>query len=286
MSDSMQETQTTPQAPLKRVTMPAPTAWPLILAFGLSLGFAGLVTSYSITCIGVVLAVAGIVGWAHQLLPDEQHEEFVVVPQRIDLATEGRRVARIHMDETHRALLPMQSYTLSSGILGGFAGGTAMIVLAQVYGIVAHHSIWYVVNLLGGAGTAGWRNPSAAELNSFRPSALIIAIVIHTSTSFLVGLLYGALLPILPRHPVILGGLIAPALWTGLLHSTLGMINPYFDSHVNWWWFALSQAGFGVVAGVTVVKYGHVTRMRGAPLPVRLGLELSERPPEKRNEDE
>ena len=278
----MQETQRT----LKRVRLPAPTAWPLILAFGLSLGFAGLVTSFTITCLGVVLAVAGIVGWARQVLPDEQHEEFVVVPHKVDLETEGRRVRRIHVDETHRALLPIESYTVSSGILGGFAGGTAMIVLAELYGIVAHHSFWYPVNLLGGAGVAGWTNPSAMELNSFRLSALIIAIAIHTSTSFLVGLLYGALLPILPRHPVILGGLIGPALWTGLLHSTLGLINPFFDSHVNWWWFGLSQVGFGLVAGVTVVKYGHVKRMRGAPLAVRLGLELSERRPEKRSEDE
>lgn len=282
MSDSMQETQTVPN----RVAMPAPTAWPLILAFGLALGFAGFVTSYSVTCVGILLAIVGIVGWARQVLPDERREEFVVVPHKVDMETEGRRVARIQIDETHRALFPMQSYTISSGILGGFAGGTVMIVLAELYGIIAHHSIWYVVNLLGGAGVAGWTNPSAADLDSFRLTALIIAIVIHTSTSFLVGLLYGALLPILPRHPVILGGLVGPAFWTGLLHSTLGLINPYFDSHVNWWWFALSQVGFGIVAGVTVVKYGHVKRMRGAPLPVRLGLELSERPPEKRSEDE
>ena len=281
MSESTQETQT-----VERVSMPAPTAWPFILAFGLSLGFAGLVTSYSITWIGAALAIAGIVGWARQVLPDEQHEEFVVVPHKMDLETERRRVARIHVDETHRALLPLQSYTVSSGILGGFAGGTAMIVLAELYGIVAHHSVWYVVNLLGGAGVAGWTNPSAAELNSFRLSALIIAIIIHTSTSFLVGLLYGALLPILPRHPVILGGLIGPALWTGLLHSILGLINPYFDSHVDWWWFALSQLGFGLVAGLTVVRYGHVKRMRGAPLPIRLGLELSGKGPQESGEDE
>lgn len=281
MSESTQETQT-----VQRVSMPAPTAWPFILAFGLSLGFAGLVTSYSITWIGAALAIAGIVGWARQVLPDEQHEEFVVVPHKMDLETGRRRVARIHVDETHRALLPLQSYTVSSGILGGFAGGTAMIVLAELYGIVAHHSVWYVVNLLGGAGVAGWTNPSATELNSFRLSALIIAIIIHTSTSFLVGLLYGALLPILPRHPVILGGLIGPALWTGLLHSILGLINPYFDSHVDWWWFALSQLGFGLVAGLTVVRYGHVKRMRGAPLPIRLGLELSGKGPRESGEDE
>jgi hypothetical protein len=97
-------------------------------------------------------------------------------------------------------------------------------------------------------------------------SAVLIAIVIHTSTSFLVGLLYGALLPILPRHPIILGGLPGPALWTGLLYSTLGIINPYFDAHVNWWWFAVSQVGFGLLAGVVVVKYGRVKTNARCPL--------------------
>jgi hypothetical protein len=273
------------QAPPNHVALPAPTAWPLVLAFGCALGFAGLVTSFHITFIGVLLAIAGIIGWARQVLPEERHEELVVVPHKLELEGEGRRVARIRIDETHRAQLPLQSYTVSSGILGGFAGGTAMIVLAEMYGVVAHHSLWYPVNLLGGAGVAGWPNPTDAELHSFRLSAVLIAIVIHTSTSFLVGLLYGALLPILPRHPIILGGLIGPALWTGLLYSTLGMINPYFASHVNWWWFAVSQVGFGILAGVVVVKYGRVKRMRGAPLPVRLGLEMAEQPPQKGNEN-
>jgi hypothetical protein len=260
------------------VLLPAPTAWPLVLALGIALCLAGLVTSYNITVLGIVFAVVGMVGWARQVFPVEQHEEVPVVPHKMDLEIDRRRVARIRIDASHRSLFPMQTYTVSSGILGGFAGGTAMIVLAELYGLVIHHSIWYPINLLGGAGVAGWLNPTEAELNSFRLSAVVIAIIIHTCTSFLVGLLYGALLPILPRHPVVLGGLIAPALWTGLLHSTLALINPFFDAHVNWWWFAVSQVGFGLVAGLVVVKYGHVKRMRGAPLPVRLGLELSERP--------
>jgi hypothetical protein len=274
MADSERHTQ----VPAGVILLPAQTAWPLVLALGLALSFAGLVTSYNITALGAVLVVSGIIGWARQVFPIEQHEEVVVVPHTMDLEIDRRRVARIRIDESHRSLFPMQTYTVRSGILGGFAGGTAMIVLAELYGIVIHHSLWYPINLLGGAGVAGWVNPTDAELNSFRLSAVIIAIIIHTCTSFLVGLLYGALLPILPKHPVVLGGLIAPALWTGLLHSTLALINPYFDSHVNWWWFAVSQVGFGLVAGLVVVKYGHVKRMRGAPLPVRLGLEFSERP--------
>jgi len=274
MADSEQHTH----VPAGTVLLPAPTAWPLVLALGLALGFAGLVTSYNITLLGVVFAFAGIIGWARQVFPIEHHEAVVVELHKMDLEIDRRRVARIHIDESHRSLFPMQTYTVSSGILGGFAGGTAMIVLAELYGIVIHHSLWYPINLLGGAGVAGWLNPTDADLNSFHLRAVVIAIIIHTCTSFLVGLLYGALLPILPKHPIVLGGLIAPALWTGLLHSSLGLINPFFDSHVNWWWFAVSQVGFGLVAGIVVVKYGHVKRMRGAPLPVRLGLELPERP--------
>jgi hypothetical protein len=273
------------EASPNRVALPAPTGWPLTLSFGVALVFAGLVTSFNITVVGIILAIAGIIGWFRQVLPEEKHEELAVVAHKLDLEVAGRRVARIQIDETHRALLPLQSYTVWSGILGGFAGGTAMIALAELYGLIGHHSLWYPINLLGGAGVANWVNATDAELTSFRLSAVAIAVVIHTSTSFLVGLLYGALLPILPRHPVILGGLIAPALWTGLLYSTLGMINPFFASHVNWWWFAASQIGFGIVAGVVVVKYGRVKRMRGAPLPVRLGLEMSEERPEKGSED-
>ena len=40
--------------------------------------------------------------------------------------------------------------------MGGFAGGIAMVMPAEIYGVVRFHSIWYVVNLLGGAGVGGW----------------------------------------------------------------------------------------------------------------------------------
>ena len=44
--------------------------------------------------------------------------------------------------------------------------------------------------------------------------------------SLLVGLLYAVLLPMVPRRPMLLGGLVAPLLWTGLLWASLGIINP------------------------------------------------------------
>jgi hypothetical protein len=265
------------------IHLPAPTQWPLIMAVGLTLLFAGLVTNVMISALGVVMAVTGAVGWFRQVLPHEAHEMLPVTEEEIAIEREGRRVTRVELAVTSRGMTPVSTYPISSGIKGGFAGGTVMIVLAEIYGVIRFHSIWYVVNLLGGAGVAGWNTPSEHDLATFQLTAFLIAIVIHTASSFLVGLLYGALLPILPRHPIVLGGLIAPALWTGLLHSTLGLLNPYFDDHINWYWFALSQVGFGVVAGWVVAREGRLKSLQGVPLSVRLGVERPEAP---RPEDE
>ncbi len=265
------------------IPMPAPTQWPLIMAVGLTLTLAGLVTNQMISWLGIIMAVAGAVGWFRQVLPHEEHEMLPVTSEAIAVEREARRVTRVSYPAVPtRAQMPLETYPISSGIKGGFAGGTVMIVLAEIYGIVRFHSIWYVVNLLGGAGVAAWTHPSEHELAMFHLAPFLIAIVIHTASSFLVGLLYGALLPILPRHPILLGGLIAPALWTGILHSTLGLLNPYFDDHINWYWFALSQVGYGVVAGWVVAKQGRIRNLAGVPLSVRLGVE---RPVSPQDED-
>jgi hypothetical protein len=265
------------------VHLPAPTQWPLVMAVGLTLVFAGLVTNMMISALGVVMAVAGAVGWFRQVLPHEAHEILPVTDEEIAIEREGRRVSRVEHAVIGRGMTPVTTYPISSGIKGGFAGGTVMIVLAEIYGVARFHSIWYVVNLLGGAGVAGWNAPSEHDLATFHLAAFLIAIVIHTASSFLVGLLYGALLPIMPRRPIVLGGLIAPALWTGLLHSTLGLLNPFFDDHINWYWFALSQVGFGLVAGWVVAREGRLKSLQGVPLSVRLGVERPETP---RPEDE
>ena len=64
-------------------------------------------------------------------------------------------------------------------------------------------------------------------------AASLLALVIHLFTSLLVGLLYGAMLPMFPRRPILLGGIIAPILWTGLLHSILGLLNPLLNERIR-----------------------------------------------------
>ena len=135
------------------------------------------------------------------------------------------------------------------------------------------HSIWYSVNLLGGAGVASW-----TQSHHRRDAPLSLAALAHRhrhsgATTLLVGLLYGAMLPMLPRHPVLLGGILAPVLWTGILHIVLGIINPYFADHIDWWSFASRRSLFGLVAGYIVTQLGHLERLAQVPLSVRLGVE-------------
>jgi flagellar biosynthesis protein FliR len=102
---------------------------------------------------------------------------------------------------------------------------------------------------------------------------LLIAVPIHLIMSLLVGLLYGAMLPMMPRHPIALGGFIAPLFWSGLLYATLNNVNPVLYRRIDWFWFVLSQLGFGFVAGLVVSRQERIRTWQAVPLAVRLGVE-------------
>ena len=255
------------------IHLPAPTAWPILLAFGITLLFASLVMNPAIGALGLVIFIISAIGWFREVLPHEAHEDVEVAEEPVVFVPSPERVARIEISETHRAQLPLEVFPISSGIKGGIAGGIAMVIPAEIYGVLRFHSIWYVVNLLGGAGVGNWINPTVEEMRHFRLSAFITANIIQGATTLLVGILYGAMLPIWPKRPILLGGIIAPAAWTGLLYSTLGFVNPFLQERIDWWSFAASQVVFGLVAGYTVTKLGNLKRLRQEPLPTRLGLE-------------
>ena len=255
------------------VHLPRPTAWPIVLAFGFTLLVSGVLTHYGIGILGGVLMFAGCVGWFREVLPHEAHEDIPVRIQDISVVSSRRSVARITVGEGNRAHLPLETFPVLTGLKGGLAGGVAMIFPALAYGLIVQHSIWYPVNLLGGAGVAGWRDPSIADISAFHPQAFVIAIMIHVVSCVLIGLLYGAALPILPKHPILLGGILAPLLWTGLLHASLHIINPEFASHIQWGWFLVSQFVFGIVAGYVVSLSPYVKTAQSLPFALRLGLE-------------
>src|ERR1700739_1177038 len=105
--------------------LPAPTAWPFLMALGLTLVFASLVTNAALAVFGGILAVVSVVGWFRDVLPHEAHEEIAVTDEIVVIVPSKEKVARIDVGETHRAQLPLETFPISSGIIGGVAGGLA-----------------------------------------------------------------------------------------------------------------------------------------------------------------
>src|SRR6266849_4771471 len=270
---SMEEREQSLQAPVE-IDVPASTAWPLVLAFGFTLMFAGLLTSASVSILGTVLALAGCVGWFREVFPHEHEEIVAIVPEEIHFRTVRRVVERIPIaPDQVRAWLPVETYPISAGVKGGLAGSVPMAVLACLYGLLKTGSIWYPINLLAAVVYAPSEVPSLSQFNFFHPGLFFIAVVLHLFTSIVVGLLYGAMLPMFARRPIVLGGLIAPVLWSGLLYSIMGLLNPVLESHINWFWFMASQIGFGVVAGLVVMRQSRVPTRENLPFAVRAGIE-------------
>lgn len=271
---------------LGQIELPLPTVWPIVLAFGITLVFAGMLTTASVSILGAILTVSGYIGWFRDVLPNEKHETVPILTEPAPVATSRRVVARAGWitHELHRARLPLEIYPMSAGVKGGLAGSAVMAILAIAYGWIAQHSVWYPINLLAAGFFPGAEN-STSELAAFQPNYLIIATIIHLVTSLLVGLLYGAMLPMFPRRPILLGGVLAPILWSGLIHSFLEFLNPVLSKRISWPWFVLSQVGFGIVAGIVVSKQQRVRTWQHLPFAVRAGIETPDAMGDRNGED-
>jgi hypothetical protein len=258
------------------VEVPAPTAWPILLAFGIMLLWAGLVTSAAVSLLGALLTACGTVGWFRDVLPRERHEFVTVDSQIPPVRTWRPAIDRTTVEpDRHRVWLPVEIYPISAGLWGGLAGSAAMAFLAMVYGLLSQRSIWYPINLLAAGFFPATGTQAVADLAGFHLSMFLIATAIHLITSMLVGLLYGAMLPMLPRRPILLGGLVAPIVWSGVVHSVLGLVNPVLDQRIDWIWFVISQMGFGVVAGIVVSRRERIPTWQRLPFALRAGLEES-----------
>lgn len=269
-------------SPEDAVKLPAPTVWPMVLALGLSLVIAGMVTTAAISLLGLVLTLVASVGWFLQVLPVEQHESVATQPHLVPVSSERASVARLPISAMHRQMLPVETYKITAGIKGGIAGGVAMSIPAMLYGLIKYHSIWYPINLLAAGGFVSWAGESNAFLAQFHLRGFLAAVAIHGATSLLVGLLYGAMLPMFPKWPILTCGFIAPLLWTGLVYSILGIVSPILNQRIDWMWFTISQCAFGLVAGFVVNLDAKVRtpQFQALPFAIRAGLhaDMGERP--------
>lgn len=258
------------------IVLPAPTAWPMILAFGITLIGAGYLMHPLLAVVGVAAVLAACVGWFREVLPVEHEEVVPLAEQGREAVVEPspRRVLALPVGvDTHRMRLPLEVYPYSVGLKAGLAGGAAMAIVACLFGIVSHRSPWYPINLLAASGSSALTQATDAELAQFSGVGLVLASFVHASLSILVGVLYAALLPMFGRRPVLTGGLIIPVLMSAITWSVLRVVNPLLNDRIQWGWFIASQIAFGLVAGWVVSRTERVPTSQVLPLAMRAGIE-------------
>ena len=113
-------------------------------------------------------------------------------------------------------------------------------------------------------------------LKTFQGGIFAVACGIHLVASVFIGLLYTVTLPMMPRRPLLMGGVLGPVLWTGILYATIGIVNPALERFISWPWFFVSQVAFGLVCGVVVSRSRRIRTMANWSVAERLGLERSE----------
>jgi len=256
------------------IELPSPTAWPMVMALGLALILTGMVTSSFVSLLGLLLAIMGSVGWFRQVLPHEVHESIPVLTEEVPIVTTRTMASRLPVYDMHRKILPIESFQITSGLKGGLVGGIAMTVPAALFGLIRFHSIWYPANLLAAGGFTDWAGASNAFLSQFHLRGLLAALVIHSVTSLLVGLLYGAVLPMFPKYPILTAGLLVPMFFSAILYSVIGIVSPILNERIDWFWFVVSQIAFGLVCGYVVNLQAKVRtkQFRELPFAVRAGL--------------
>ena len=250
--------------------IPKPTSGPIVTALGAAFLGASMVTDYWVLGVGIILVIFGMVVWFKDIFPDECLEE---IPAEL-LAKSGPNYAIAGEGEkVERPLFPAEVHPYRSGVVGGLVGGVAMAIVACMWGIVKHGSVWLPINLLTGAVVPDVGTADLATLEVIHPGWLAIAIGIHLAMSVAVGSLYTTALPMMPRRPIFAGGVLVPVIVTGLVWATLRVVNPALEKYISWPWFIASQFAFGIACGWWVSRGEMVSTMTGKTLAQRLRIE-------------
>jgi len=259
------------------ILVPAPTAWPIVTALGITLMFAGIVTHIAVAVVGISMLLRGAVGWWFDVLPEQQEEAVSVEPGDAAAAlvtTTSSRVDRLTTGvDGHRVRIPVEVHPYWTGVYGGLVGAVAMAVVAMLFGLIAHGSIWYPINLLAAGIVPSLDQASTEQLRHFSEAGLIAGSFIHLMISILVGLLYAISLPMFPRGATWRSGLVTPVLWSGLVAATLNVVNPTLNERISWGWFVASQIAFGIACSWIIARTAKIETMQSWSLLDRAGIE-------------
>src|SRR5262245_65498603 len=107
------------------IELPAPTAWPTVLAGGVTLLGAGYLIDPMLAIVGLVAVVLACVGWFREVLPVEREEVVPVVADQPVTPSPRRVLALTEGANPHRMRLPLEIYPYSVGLKAGLAGAAA-----------------------------------------------------------------------------------------------------------------------------------------------------------------
>jgi hypothetical protein len=260
------------------ILVPAPTAWPFMTALGLSLIGAGLVTHAVVSIVGACILLRAAIGWWFDVLPEQKEEAVSVMPaEPVSVSS----AAVDYVGAGFRTQVPQEVHPYSSGLRGGLAGAVAMAVVAMLFGLISQGSIWYPINLLAAGVLRSLAEAPVEQLRQFSAAGLIAGIFIHGFISIMVGLLYAVSLPMFPRGASWRSGLLTPILWSGLVASTLAIINPTLNARIDWGWFVGSQIAFGLAASRVIARTTKISTMQDWPLVERMSVDAQKGPDHK-----
>jgi len=259
----------------RSIVLPAPTAWPLVTAFGLTLAAAGLVTHVAVSVAGLAILLRGAIGWWQDVVPVERHEHVPLPAEPVSFVQmSARTVEHLTVGQSdHRVRIPAEIHPYSAGLKGGVVGAVAMAMVAVTYGVISQHSVWYVVNLLAAGIVPSLASADLDRLRAFSATGLLVGFVLHALLSTLVGLLYAVLLPMFPRRAGLWSGLVTPILWSMLVGAALDVVNPTLNRRIDWTWFVMSQLAFGLTCGFVVARTHQIETMQSWTFASRAGLE-------------
>ena len=66
---------------------------------------------------------------------------------------------------------------------------------------------------------------------------------------------------------------MAPLLWTSLVYTGIGVVDPKLGALIEWPFFVASQIAFGVVAGVVVDRTEKIETLQSLSIYERAGVE-------------
>jgi hypothetical protein len=246
----------------------------MVAAFGMTLLAAGIVTNWVVAVVGFIIMMTGIVVWFLETNPDSKEILSPFAAQGPDpILPRTSKVAHLMSNADHRARIPMEIHPYSAGIKGGLIGGIVMAAFASVWGLIAHGSLWYTVNLLAGTMLTGYVDMTLEELSTFHTEGLMVGIVIQVVMSLAVGVLYGIALPLIPKFQMLLSAIVVPLIWSALMWGSLSIIDPALKIHIEWIWFVASQVVFGLVAGWYIIRTEKVKTMQNWHYLERIGLD-------------